>query len=235
MKRLAMVLLALNLGLWVYSSVLLPEGVRTSRQGGEDGRLPRVAELELLSGSADLGEPPEQVAEAVGGTGSSELYCVRLGWFETAEEAGSAVAFLPKPHAESAAVIEVARELPPFHWVIIPPSPGREEAVQLLYDIQRRGIDSYLVTEGAQENAISLGLFESREAAEQVLAQRNAENLHAVLALFPRNHLSYALVFEAAYVPGSQEHLADRADFSARFESVEINGCESVATLKKTP
>lgn len=250
MKRLALLLVVANLALWVFGTLMRPGSLPVGPDSAE-GRLPRVAELELLSDpemvtdqdavseqGAPIGAEIAVADDSITGPElpSPERFCVRLGWFEAAEEAGEAAALIRgELDGREVTVTEEASPLPPFFWVIIPPSASREAAQQRLTEIQRRGIDSFLVVEGEQANAISLGLFESREAAEQLLAQRNAENLHAVLALFPRNHISYALVFEASYVPGSQELLADQAEFSDRFELVEINGCESVATQKKTP
>lgn len=263
MKHVALLLLLVNVGLWFYFSSTNP-GQSADSPNREMGRLPRVSELVLMAPGEGVPETiPDVAGDGMapieeGGDDESGLYepmgapvanhpalievkqvesfCVRLGWFESAEEAREAEAWLPGDIARGDIQIrEIDRDLGAFHWVIIPPLPSEDEALALFREIQRRGIDSYLVTEGPQKNAISLGLFESRSAAEQVLAQRNAQNINAVLALFPRNHISYALVFEAAYVPGSQELVADQAEFSRRFDSVEISGCEGVATAEKNP
>lgn len=49
------------------------------------------------------------------------------------------------------------------HWVILPPQPDRQKALQVLRELQTRKIDSFLISTGELNNAISLGLF-SREA-----------------------------------------------------------------------
>lgn len=79
---------------------------------------------------------------------------------------------------------QVARE--PLHWVIIPPGQTRAERIRLFRELQRNGIDSYLVTQGDQANAISLGLFESRRAAESVLRRRRQAGIEAILTEYPR-------------------------------------------------
>jgi hypothetical protein len=66
---------------------------------------------------------------------------------------------------------EVERSLPPLYWVIIPPQPY-DVALNQFRSMQHRGVDSYLVTEGENKNAISLGLFESQNAAISVLEEK---------------------------------------------------------------
>jgi hypothetical protein len=141
-----------------------------------------------------------------------------------------------QPLAEEAGftVEEVERELPPLHWVLIPPQP-EDVALRQFRDIQRQGIDSYLVTEGENRNAISLGLFESRESAISVLEEKKRQNLNAVLVNFPRNQISYALSFEAEPELAEELVQAVKADYGSNFDFVEIRPCEGVATPEKNP
>jgi hypothetical protein len=164
----------------------------------------------------------------------SEMSCARLGWIETAERARRLVDSQPLAEEAGFRIEEVERELAPLHWVLIPPQP---EAVALsqFRDIQRRGIDSYLVTEGENRNAISLGLFESRESAISVLEEKKRQNLNAVLVNFPRNQISYALDFEVSLVPDSGQVVALESEYRQDHQSVTISRCEGVATTEKTP
>ncbi|EON90571.1 hypothetical protein MARLIPOL_18100 [Marinobacter lipolyticus SM19] len=222
MKWLALILLVANAALWYYgSSPQTPSrGV-----GAGDGKLPRVATLKPeAEGSAVTPEPAPS---------PSLLYCGRLGWFESEADLNEMAATLGM--AQDEYIVERReRELAPLHWVLIPPQPA-DQARKMFRDIQRRGIDSYLVTEGESRNAISLGLFESREAAVSVLEEKNRQNLNAVLAIFPRNQISYALSFEAGLFDDSEQAEALEADYSEDFDFVEIKRCEGIATLKKSP
>ncbi|TGN38595.1 hypothetical protein [Marinobacter confluentis] len=159
--------------------------------------------------------------------------CVRLGWFETAEAARNAYQSLGSPGAVYA-VTEQERALEPLHWVIIPPQP-EDRALSLFRDLQQRGIDSYLVTQGENRNAISLGLFQSEDAAKRVLAAKKRQNLNAVLANFPRNQLSYALVFEVPPADGEDAGDGLVRDYPGDFEMVEISRCEGIATTPENP
>jgi hypothetical protein len=156
-----------------------------------------------------------------------------LGWFDSEQSARQAYRSLGRPGTDYD-VAEEERELAPLHWVIIPPQP-EDRALDLFRDLQQRGIDSYLVTRGENKNAISLGLFESRQAAENVLAEKKRQNLNAILANFPRNQLSYALVFEDQLVPDSGAVGAAETDYSENFDMVEIRRCEGVATRSENP
>lgn len=220
MKWLAMSLLLANVALWYYGSTLVGPSASVAQS---DGRLPRVATLKTKS-SGSAASPPAP---------PPSLYCARLGWFESETKVREVAAALGKSR-DQYVVERLERELAPLHWVLIPPQP-EGQARKMFRDIQRRGIDSYLVTEGESRNAISLGLFESREAAISVLEEKNRQNLNAVLAMFPRNQISYALSFEAGLFEDSEQAGALEADYREDFDLVEIGRCEGVATPEKSP
>ncbi len=247
MKWVALILLCANIALWLV--VAGPQVVGVSNDS--IGRLPRVAALkpppsaaatvnaadESLVSSNDASPKdafagPENAAAVEART---ERHCFRLGWFDEEVLATMAVEKLNLEGVTNVAIRELERATSPLYWVLVPPAKTDVEAIERFRDIRRQGIDSYLVTEGAQRNAISLGLFESKTAAERMLVQQNKKNLHATLVLLPRNQLSYALVFEATYVPGSEELGAVAADLAAQFELIEIKRCEGIATAEKNP
>lgn len=242
MRWFAVALILINCALWLYGDKLGPKPVAvvTERQA-----LPRVADLKPLSPEADLEAAGNDVMLAEGEAAQAAVdvppereevplsFCVRLGWFDSKEGARKAYRSLGRPGTDYD-VNEEERELAPLHWVIIPPQP-EDRALDMFRNLQRRGIDSYLVTRGENKNAISLGLFESRQAAENVLAEKKRQNLNAILANFPRNQLSYALVFEDQLVPDSGAVGVAETDYSENFDMVEIRRCEGVATRSENP
>ncbi|WP_421841153.1 hypothetical protein [Marinobacter algicola] len=242
MRWFAVALILINGALWLYGDKLGPKPVAvvTERQA-----LPRVADLKPLSPEADLEVAGNDVMLAEGEAAQAAVdvppereevplsFCVRLGWFDSKEGARKAYRSLGRPGTDYD-VNEEERELAPLHWVIIPPQP-EDRALDMFRNLQRRGIDSYLVTRGENKNAISLGLFESRRAAENVLAEKKRQNLNAILANFPRNQLSYALVFEDQLVPDSGAVGVAETDYSENFDMVEIRRCEGVATRSENP
>lgn len=241
MKWLALALILAIAALWFYGDTAVPGRVAVV---AERQVLPRVADLRtetpVAEAEADRDEPqppeePPQPIEPVTAPEDPEplRYCVRLGWFDSAGAARSAYEELGRP-GTAYDIRKEERELTSLHWVIIPPQP-EDRALEQFRDLQRRGIDSYLVGRGENKNAISLGLFESREAAENVLEEKKRQNLNAILANFPRNQISYALVFEDQLMPDTGSVEAVKSDYAGNFDMVEIRRCEGIATAYENP
>jgi cell division septation protein DedD len=241
MKWLAFGLLVINGALWFHGDSFVPKRVVVV---AERQALPRVADLRTVSPAKQEEPVPEQSVSSEAALGQVETvvepkepvpqrYCVRLGWFENDDVAREAYLALGSPGV-AYEVREEERELTPLHWVIVPPQPA-DRALALFRDLQSRGIDSYLVRRGENKNAISLGLFESRQAAETVLDEKKRQNLNAILANFPRNQISYALVFEDELMPDSGAVEAVESDYANNFDLVEIRRCEGVATVSENP
>lgn len=253
MRWLALLLLCANVLAWYFAGAMQPP-LRSSET--VSGTLPRVASLKASADQGVAAEPEgfegveeTEVAEVVEEPGEltssgpvspapvpeeRSLHCVRLGWLESQEAAQAVIETVPALEAISVTIEEEERERPPLNWVLIPPQPA-DAARKQFRDIQRQGIDSYLVTQGEYRNAISLGLFESRESAISVLEEKKRQNLNAVLAKYDRNQISYALDFEAE--PDLAEGLvqAVTSEYGKNFDFIEINPCEGVATSEKTP
>jgi hypothetical protein len=237
-RWLALILLVLNCVVWFQATRVSapPADVRE----GDAGVLPRVADLRPTGDDAnsDPGTesddlvlaPREQEGDPSGAAGRDPGLCYRFQWFASRE---SANAFRAR-HIPDAVVRELERELPPLHWVIIPPRPPAQ-ARALFRELQARGVDSYLVREGENRNAISLGLFENPESARQVLAQRKSQNLNAVLAKFPRNQISYALDFEPDRNWRSEAGAMPDFWRDNPLDLIEIEGCKGVASAEKNP
>ncbi len=230
MKWLVLALLALNGFVWFAGDFWVPDPVKPVLA---NGTLPRVSTLKVDAGATEaLSEPepepdPEPAPEPVLRT------CVQLGWFETADNAHEAYLALGSP-GDLVSVTEQERMREPLHWVIVPPQP-EDQALRLFNDLQRRGMDSYLVTQGENKNAISLGLFESKNAALRMLEAKKRQNLNAVLATFPRNQISYALVFEVTQTVSADAGDERFSDYRDDFELVEISRCEGIATTPENP
>lgn len=247
MRWFVLTLLVVNGLVWFADDLWMPGRVQVVAQ---DQTLPRVSTLKLGAGAPDdttektepvesemlTSEPepePEPEVERAATIASPEPACVRLGWFDTVESARERYASIGRP-GKNMSVLELQRTLEPLHWVIIPPQP-ENQALSLFNELQRKGVDSYLVTRGENTNAISLGLFESKEAAMRVLDAKKRQNLNAVLANFPRNQLSYALVFEVPPAADAEQGVGRLEDYRDDFEMVEISRCEGIATNPENP
>ncbi|MAD47701.1 MAG: hypothetical protein CMI02_20180 [Oceanospirillaceae bacterium] len=62
--------------------------------------------------------------------------------------------------------LEVTTEQPAEYWVHVPPRSGREEALRVLKELQKRNFDSYIITQGDLAEGVSLGLFRNKASAE---------------------------------------------------------------------
>lgn len=54
-------------------------------------------------------------------------------------------------------------------WVYLPALPNKKQAVRKLKELQKRKIDSFIITEGDLANGISLGLFSKKESVDRLL------------------------------------------------------------------
>jgi hypothetical protein len=55
------------------------------------------------------------------------------------------------------------------YWVHIPPQSNRQQSLRLLRELQGRGIDSYIITQGDLAEGISLGLFRNEASAQNLI------------------------------------------------------------------
>lgn len=93
--------------------------------------------------------------------------CARIGPYHEQGRSEAAVISLAEVGVE-ASIAEVKDQRSVQYWVILAPAQSRRKALQTLRELQARKIDSYLITSGELNNAISLGLFSREELAKGV-------------------------------------------------------------------
>lgn len=120
---------------------------------------------------AVVDEPPVEKEEAEIATA-----CWLLGTFAEKARADRVVSAIQD--AQLAANLDTI-ELPdePDYWVHVGPFPSRERALAVLQQLRGQNIDSFLITDGELENAISLGFFSQKTSAERLL-ERYAKLSH---------------------------------------------------------
>jgi cell division protein FtsN len=101
-------------------------------------------------------------------------YCERIGAFTEESEAASMRARLGS--LTSAAEVKAVEELQlRGYWVYLAQSADRESALKRARQLSAAGIkDYYVVTEGTNENTISLGMFRDAINADKRIAQLTA-------------------------------------------------------------
>lgn len=81
-------------------------------------------------------------------------------------------------------------------WVYLPALSSYKEALTQLKALQKRKIDSFVVTSGQFANAISLGLFSQRALAERHQARMRQEGINAVVEVKDRTRREYWVHFQ---------------------------------------
>ncbi|WP_396588512.1 hypothetical protein [Bermanella sp. R86510] len=77
------------------------------------------------------------------------------------------------------------------YWVHIPPLANKKQALRRLKELQKRDIDSFIITEGELENGISLGLFSQQESVKRLTQALSKKNIEASIKELPRKRERY--------------------------------------------
>ncbi len=164
MRSLALLLIALNLA-FLYWHTFHREPAAPVLPSTEVNGDPGVARLVLLS------ERDEQsVSEPVG----AGLRCETVGPLMDPDAAGSLQAVLEEQGA-LAGLRTSSREVVSAYWVFLPPQANRQAALELARTLAGRGLeDLYVLNEGEQRNAVSLGLFSEHARAVRRVRQVEA-------------------------------------------------------------
>lgn len=93
--------------------------------------------------------------------------CYTAGPFVTTREAAEVADKLKPLGIEVYQRVSEINELSAY-WVYLPPFQSRERAQEITRELARRGVKDYFVVSTAEkENAVSLGVFRTREGAER--------------------------------------------------------------------
>lgn len=76
-------------------------------------------------------------------------------------------------------------------WVYIPPFSNRKQAMRKLKELQKRNVDSYVITEGDLENGISLGLFSKQSLVDRLTATLDKKNIQSSVRPLTRTRNHY--------------------------------------------
>ena len=103
-----------------------------------------------------------------------------------------------------------------LHWVFLPSYPDRDEAMRVLRELQRRGVDSFIVADGEDANAVSLGYFSSPDSARGLMVKMKTAGYPAQIRDTVRQETEYWVYFDADGVPDGGQ--AARAYLAANDE-----------------
>lgn len=158
-------LVVINATYFFWSMLADTEGPRVDSAVSAGGQFPKP--LELLSASgAGFASSEARAAPPLAG-------CPAIGPFADPDKAGAIVEYLGEAgHKARSTLIDA--EPVTYFWVYLPPFEGRQQSLRKLRELHAAGIDSFIVSEGADSHAISLGSFTVRDSALGLQARLRA-------------------------------------------------------------
>lgn len=164
---------------WIFYSLFVVNivylGLQLTKSLTEPAAVPSL-QLPQVAGGASLAllsEHPQPRRDARNPVAGGSL-CPVIGPWESESAAQAGVVQL-KAVGIAARVRALAIEKDRLSWVYLPPYASRDKALVVLQELQDRGVDSFIVKDGEDANAISLGYFSSEESAEGLrVKMRNA-------------------------------------------------------------
>lgn len=190
MRWLFLLLLLMNIGLFAWQHRLAPSGSSElpllARQA-EGGSAQAVQGLTLMT-EAEAGKPRPQ--SPVSAAGDAATHCLVLGGFDMVERARQLEQRLLSLDV-GARVVTAEASFGADHWVYIPPLASRQASLRQLRELQARGIDSYLITEGELANGILLGVFPRLDSAVSIAEKLRGAGYEPQVRELPRVYQEY--------------------------------------------
>ncbi len=92
-------------------------------------------------------------------------------------------------------------------WVYLPPELSEKEALRRLYELQKKNIESYIISKGDLANGISFGQFADSFEANKRAEALKAQGYSAAIRSMPKTIKETWVVLES----GSDEKISDKA------------------------
>lgn len=121
-------------------------------------------------------------------------------------------------------------ESEPRYWLHLRPEKSRKDALRRLNELQRRGIDSYVIPSGNLENGVSLGMFSNKTLADNMFEKVKALGYAPKIVTVPREQKeiwAFLLAGEAAKL--SDERWAELLS-SEEYLQKRQNVCSDLAS-----
>ncbi|MNZ57855.1 hypothetical protein D3C78_758460 [compost metagenome] len=188
MRWLFLLLLLMNVGLFVWQHRLAPSGSsELPLLAGQAERAPVQAVQGLtLMAEAESSKPQSQASVVA----DSAAHCLVLGGFDAPEPARQLEQRLLSLDV-GVRVVTSEASFGADHWVYIPPLASRQASLRQLRELQARGIDSYLITEGELADGILLGVFPRLDSAVSVAEKLRAAGYEPQVRELPRIYQEY--------------------------------------------
>ncbi|CAN5170512.1 hypothetical protein BH24PSE2_BH24PSE2_14810 [soil metagenome] len=216
MRNLFLLLVLANFGLLAWQRWIAPSAERPV----EEATLPR---LELAGAVEDDDLPAVEEMPVVASSADGTARCISIGPFrnesETAQVLRSLRAAGHTPEQRLA-----GGEVRLGHRVYLPAFESRSAARRVLDALKAHGVgDFYIVPDGKERNAISLGVFASRELADERAAEISAAGYSPVI----RDHYRSGAVYwiDTEIGRGDSLRLEDFEPIARRIMRLETAPC----------
>lgn len=181
---------------WIFISLLLinlsylayefsqPEGIKT-QETVHVNVVSGAAKIQLL---AELKQPASRKAET--NTDEKSPLCWAVGPYQVELDAKNVLArmlAIDIPAFLDKQLVVVKEEF----WVYLPPLPNKKQAIRKLKELQKRAIDSFIITEGDLANGISLGLFSKQSSVDRLIKDLKKKRIEPSIKPLQRTRGQY--------------------------------------------
>jgi hypothetical protein len=116
------------------------------------------------------------------------------------------------------------------YWVYLPPEMSEKEALRRLYELQKKNIESYIITKGELTNGISFGRYGDGLEAEEKMKAIKAQGYEAQIKAIPKTINETWVLLE----PGADDKISQSTwlDLMSQQQNLEKrqNFCLGVAS-----
>lgn len=203
MRAIFLVLLIANAAFFSHEVFLNKENAEKQSVIGEQGVREAKNNLRLLSELGGQNILVKKAGEGAPSVASSSVsangaLCSMIGPYEQLLQAEYAV--------ERLAALGVGAHIVPLEiqegesfWVYLKPEMSEKEAVRRLYELQKKNIESHVITKGELSNGISFGRFADYAEAEVKLDEIKGQGYAAAIKRLPKTIQETWVVLDAGF------------------------------------
>jgi hypothetical protein len=194
---------------WVFFSLLILNVVYLvtgliMRSAPSAARPPSVAVAAAPASLTLVNESGARTSQSSSSVSGMPPLCPVVGpWARDAEAQQAAQSLRRSGYRVDLDTLRVVRER--LHWVHLPAEGDRGDALRMLRELQAKGVDSFIVAEGDDANAISLGYFGNADSARGLKTRMRAAGYQAEIRETAREVTEYWLRIDGDSIPDGGE------------------------------
>lgn len=189
MRLIFIFLLIANLAFFIFAYFIDDESVPAPAPSNKkllqniDNNLVLLTEKEGSSAPAQVQK--KSVSHQVSSGEKSSDLCTMIGPFVQLLHAEYMVEKLAALDV-AAQITSVAIKNGDAYWVYLPPEMSEKEALRRLYELQKKNIESYIITKGELTNGISFGRYADNLEAEEKMKAIKEQGYEAQIKAIPK-------------------------------------------------